>query len=87
MGTHVFITEIEDGHPLSNKLKQLEFGATTGRQRMVGWYDAVEKGDALRYGGYEDLALNKLDALSYSEDWNGELQICIAYQDSEEMIA
>ena len=83
VGTHVFITEIEDGHPLSNKLKQLEFGATTGRQRMVGWYDAVEKGDALRYGGYQDLALNKLDALSYSGDWNGDLQICIAYQDSE----
>ena len=83
VGTHVFITEIEDGHPLGNKLKQLEFGATTGRQRMVGWYDAVEKGDALRYGGYQDLALNKLDALSYSEGWNGDLQICIAYQDAQ----
>jgi adenylosuccinate synthase len=26
---------------------------------MVGWYDAVEKGDALRYGGYQDLMINK----------------------------
>ena len=50
---------------------------------MVGWYDAVEKGDALRYGGYQDLALNKLDALSYSSDWNGNLQICVAYRDAE----
>ena len=83
VGTHVFITEIESGHPLSDKLKKLEFGATTGRQRMVGWYDAVEKGDALRYGGYQDLALNKLDALSYSDDWNSELKICTAYQDAE----
>ena len=82
VGTHVFITQIEEQHPLSNKLKQLEFGATTGRQRMVGWYDAVEKGDALRYGGYQDLALNKLDALSYSDDWNGDLKICTAYQDA-----
>lgn len=81
VGTHVFLTEIESGHPLSDKLKKLEFGATTGRQRMVGWYDAVEKGDALRYGGYQDLALNKLDALSYSDTWQGELKICTAYQD------
>ena len=49
---------------------------------MVGWYDAVEKGDALRYGGFEDLALNKLDALSHSGDWKGDLKICIAYKDS-----
>ena len=83
VGTHVFITEIAEGHPLSDKLKKLEFGATTGRQRMVGWYDAVEKGDALRYGGYDDLALNKLDALSYSGDWHGDLQICTAYQDAD----
>ncbi len=61
----------------------IEFGATTGRQRMVGWYDAVEKGDALRYGGYQDLVLNKLDALSHSGDWQGDLQICIGYQDAE----
>ncbi len=48
---------------------------------MVGWFDAVEKGDALRYGGYQDLVLNKLDALSYSGDWtDGELAICVAYQ-------
>ena len=82
VGTHTFLTEIEDGHPLGNQLKKLEFGATTGRQRMVGWYDAVEKGDALRYGGFEDLALNKLDALTHSGDWQGDLKICIAYKDA-----
>ena len=31
---------------------------------MVGWYDAVEKGDTLRYGGFQDLMINKLDALT-----------------------
>jgi adenylosuccinate synthase len=81
VGTHVFISEIELAHPLSQQLRKIEFGATTGRQRMVGWYDAVEKGDALRYGGYQDLVLNKLDALTYAGDWQGELQICTAYQD------
>ncbi|MGB0334877.1 MAG: adenylosuccinate synthetase [Opitutales bacterium] len=82
VGTHVFISEMELEHPLSAKLRKIEFGATTGRQRMVGWYDAVEKGDALRYGGYQDLVLNKLDALTYSDDWNGSLRICTAYKDT-----
>ncbi len=81
VGTHVFISEIEHAHALAKKLRQLEFGATTGRQRMVGWFDAVEKGDALRYGGYDDLVLNKLDALSHSGDWTGELLVCVAYED------
>ena len=47
---------------------------------MVGWYDAVEKGDALRYGGFQDLMINKLDALSWSGDWRGGLRICTAYE-------
>ncbi|HVU23266.1 MAG TPA: adenylosuccinate synthetase [Opitutus sp.] len=80
VGTHTFITQMDDAHPLAQKLKRLEFGATTGRQRMVGWFDAVEKGDALRYGGYQDLMLNKSDALTHSGDWHGELQICVAYE-------
>ena len=42
----------------------MEFGTSTGRQRMVGWFDAVEKGNALRYGGFDWLVINKLDALS-----------------------
>ncbi|MGF1449856.1 MAG: adenylosuccinate synthetase [Opitutales bacterium] len=81
VGTHVFLTQMDDGHPLTARLKRLEFGTSTGRQRMVGWFDAVEKGDALRYGGFDDLVLNKLDALSFGPDWpEGVLRICTAYQ-------
>ncbi|MFP4673442.1 MAG: adenylosuccinate synthetase [Opitutales bacterium] len=86
VGTHVFLTEIPHQHPLGQRLRKLEYGATTGRQRMVGWFDAVEKGDALRYGGYQDLVLNKLDALTYDGDWQGELQICTAYVDPDGQI-
>jgi adenylosuccinate synthase len=82
VGTHTFVTQMDEAHPLSAKLKQLEFGATTGRQRMVGWYDAVEKGDTLRYGGFQDLMINKLDALTHSGEWQGELLLCTAYQDA-----
>ncbi len=81
VGTHTFITQMDDALPLTVKLKQMEFGSTTGRQRMVGWYDAVEKGDALRYGGFQDLMINKLDALTHSGDWRGDLLICTAYTD------
>jgi adenylosuccinate synthase len=82
VGTHVFLTQMDDAHPLAQKLKELEFGTSTGRQRMVGWFDAVEKGDALRYGGYEDIVINKLDALSYSGGWQGgELLVCTSYID------
>ena len=82
VGTHTFLTQMDDAHPLAVKLKQLEFGTSTGRQRMVGWFDAVEKGDALRYGGYQDVMINKADALTYAGDWSGELLICTAYEDA-----
>jgi adenylosuccinate synthase len=60
VGTHTFLTQMDDAHPLAIKLKQIEFGTSTGRQRMVGWFDAVEKGDALRYGGFQDVMINKI---------------------------
>lgn len=82
VGTHTFVTQMDDAHPLCPRLKQLEFGTSTGRQRMVGWYDAVEKGDTLRYGGYQDLMINKLDALTWGGEWRGDLQICTAYVDA-----
>jgi adenylosuccinate synthase len=78
VGTHTFLTQMPDDHPLCQKLKKLEFGVTTGRQRMVGWYDAVEKGDALRYGGFQDIMINKIDALSGAD----ELLVCTAYEDA-----
>jgi adenylosuccinate synthase len=81
VGTHVFLTQMDEPHPLGQFLRQLEFGTSTGRQRMVGWFDAVEKGDALRYGGFHDLAINKLDALTYHGAWkDGDLLVCTGYQ-------
>ncbi len=83
VGTHTFLTKMADAQPLTEILEKLEFGTSTGRQRMVGWFDAVEKGDALRYGGFQDLMINKLDALSHREGWDGELRICVAYEDAD----
>ena len=82
VGTHVFVCEFPEEHPLGRRLAKLEYGTTTGRQRMVGWFDAVEKGDAIRYGGCQDIVINKIDALTYGGDWlpGGELLICTAYR-------
>lgn len=83
VGTHTFITQMEEGHPLTQLLKKIEFGTSTGRQRMVGWFDAVEKGDCLRYGGFQDLMINKTDALTHAGEWKGDLLICAAYEDAQ----
>ncbi|PHX72737.1 MAG: adenylosuccinate synthase [Opitutia bacterium] len=82
VGTHTFLTQMDDAHPLAIKLKQIEFGTSTGRQRMVGWFDAVEKGDALRYGGLQDVMINKSDALTHQGEWQGDILICTSYQDA-----
>lgn len=71
VGTHTFLTRMPADHPLAQRLSLLEFGTSTGRQRMVGWCDAVEKGDALRYHGADDLMINKVDALGADSSWSG----------------
>ena len=53
-----------------------EFGATTGRPRRVGWFDAV----ATRYGckmqGTTEVALTVVDPLGYLD----EIPICVGYE-------
>ncbi|WP_407677355.1 adenylosuccinate synthetase [Candidatus Seribacter sulfatis] len=81
VGTHHFLSKIDhEVHPLGQKLAKMEFGTSTGRQRMVGWFDAVEKGNALRYCGFDELVINKLDALSIDKEILAEIKICVAYK-------
>ena len=81
VGTHAFITRFEDDHPLGQRLKKMGIRSDHRTPTHGGWCDAVEKGDALRYGGFQDLVLNKLDALTQGDDWQGRLRICTAYTD------
>jgi adenylosuccinate synthase len=53
-----------------------EYGASTGRPRRCGWYDAVVVRYAARINGLDALALTKLDVL----DGLDELKICTAYR-------
>jgi adenylosuccinate synthase len=52
-----------------------EYGASTGRPRRCGWYDAVAVRYAVRINGIDALALTKLDVL----DGLDRIDICTAY--------
>ncbi|HRE90361.1 MAG TPA: adenylosuccinate synthetase, partial [Myxococcota bacterium] len=53
-----------------------EYGATTGRPRRCGWYDAVAVAHGAWLNGFSSLAVTKLDVL---DDFD-ELLICTAYR-------
>jgi adenylosuccinate synthase len=53
-----------------------EYGASTGRPRRCGWYDAVAVRYAVRTNGLDGLALTKLDVLDGVED----ILVCTAYR-------
>jgi adenylosuccinate synthase len=63
--------------PLQEQVRELgaEFGATTGRPRRCGWFDAVVVRFARRVNGLTGLAVTKLDVL----DTLPELQIATGY--------
>ncbi len=74
----------EAGPEESEQLRALggEFGATTGRPRRCGWFDAVVGRYAKRVNGLTDLALTKLDVL----DTMAESPVCVGYRvDGEEL--
>ncbi len=56
-----------------------EFGATTGRKRRCGWFDAVAVRHANRINSVTGICLTKLDVLDGLET----VKICIGYQDSK----
>ncbi len=53
-----------------------EFGATTGRPRRMGWFDAVASRYGCRVQGATEVALTVLDVLGYLD----ELPVCIGYE-------
>ena len=53
-----------------------EFGATTGRARRCGWFDAVATHYATMINGIDELAITNLDGL----DGVDPIQICVGYR-------
>ena len=53
-----------------------EYGATTGRPRRMGWFDAVASRYGCRMQGATEVALTVLDVLGYLD----EIPICVGYE-------
>ena len=76
VGSGPFPTELDDDTGEFLRSEGGEFGATTGRPRRCGWFDAVLVRQAVRLNGISSLALTKLDVLDKFE----EIRIAVAYQ-------
>lgn len=79
VGSGPFPTELfcEVGQHLGEKGH--EFGATTGRERRCGWFDAVALKQAIRINSVSGICLTKLDVLDGLEC----IKLCVAYTDAD----
>jgi adenylosuccinate synthase len=75
VGEGPFVTEFPKELNEEIRSKGHEFGATTGRPRRCGWFDALMGRHAVMLNGAGSLAMMKLDVL----DSLDRLKICIAY--------
>ena len=76
VGAGPFPTEDEGERGEALREAGNEVGATTGRPRRCGWFDAVLLREAVTVNGLTDLALNKLDVLS----GQGDLPVATGYK-------
>ncbi len=76
VGAGPFPTELDDEVGNHLGVKGHEFGATTGRKRRCGWFDAVAMRRAIQINSISGFCLTKLDVLDGLE----ELKICTGYK-------
>lgn len=78
VGAGPFPTELneKDAHTIRNAGPVGEFGATTGRPRRIGWFDAVAGKYSVRVNGMDSMVVTRLDVL---DGWES-IKICVAYE-------
>jgi adenylosuccinate synthase len=76
VGEGPFPTELLDDDGRRLRDAGGEYGATTGRPRRCGWFDAVLGRYARRVNGVTDFVLTKLDVLTGRE----QVPVCVAYE-------
>ncbi|MBQ7201713.1 MAG: adenylosuccinate synthase [Eubacterium sp.] len=80
VGAGEFVSEILDEKEAEELRKRGgdggEYGATTGRPRRMGWFDAVASRYGCRAQGATEVALTVLDVLGYLD----ELPVCVGYE-------
>ena len=76
VGFGPFPTELVDDE--GEKLRKIgaEYGATTGRPRRCGWFDAFLVGYSAMINGIDSVAVTKLDVLSSFEN----IKVCVGYE-------
>lgn len=76
VGSGPFTTELFDDIGAQIAKKGNEFGASTGRARRCGWFDAVAVRRAVQINSISGFCMTKLDVL----DGLKELKICVGYK-------
>jgi len=76
VGNGPFPTELNDETGEKLRKEGAEFGATTGRPRRCGWFDAFLVSYSRLVNGITEAALTKLDVLSGFD----EIKVCIGYE-------
>src|SRR5712692_2245032 len=76
VGAGPFPTELFDAVGARLGERGQEFGATTGRKRRCGWFDAVTVRRARQINGFSGLCITKLDVL----DGFDTIRLCVAYR-------
>jgi adenylosuccinate synthase len=76
VGSGPFPTELEDDIGRQIATRGNEFGATTGRPRRCGWFDAAALKRSIQINGVSGLCVTKLDVLDGMET----LQIAVGYR-------
>ncbi|MBU2978708.1 adenylosuccinate synthase [Alteromonas sp. C1M14] len=79
VGSGPFPTELDCDVGQHLGIKGHEFGATTGRKRRTGWFDAVAMKRAVQINSITGFCLTKLDVL----DGLDTLHICTGYKDAD----
>jgi len=82
VGSGPFTTELDGPEGETLRREGAEFGATTGRSRRCGWFDAVGVRHAVRMNGMTGIALTKLDVLTGFK----KIPICTAYRYQDRVI-
>ena len=75
VGGGPFPTELSDDVGERFRQRGHEFGATTGRPRRTGWFDAAALKRSIQINGVSGLCITKLDVLDGAES----LKICVGY--------
>jgi adenylosuccinate synthase len=76
VGSGPFPTELFDDNGRHLAKRGHEFGATTGRPRRCGWFDAVGLRHAIQINSVSGICLTKLDVLDGLES----IKVCVAYK-------